>query len=207
MRGESGRRELAAAVLGCLLGSAVVLLAAGRPWANAVVVQEPLRVDLAVNGGSLSPAVPACALVCLAGTVGVLAARSALRRLIGIAIAVAGLGAAVASVVSANPGAADLSGRAGEAVGTATATATEISSTLWPWVAVCSALLSAAAGVLTAARGATWPGMSSRYERPGAESGAPSSSRSDAPTPPVVATTETALDQWRALDRGEDPTI
>lgn len=200
MRGESGRRELAAAVLGCLLGSAVVLLAAGRPWVNAVAVQEPLRVDLSASGGSLSPAVPACALVCLAGTVGVLAARAALRRLIGVAVAAAGLGAAIAAVLAANPGAAELSGRAGEAVGTASATATEISSTLWPWVAVCGALLSAAAGVLATARGTTWPGMSSRYERP-------LSSPPEAVAPPAVAETETALDQWRALDRGEDPTI
>jgi uncharacterized membrane protein (TIGR02234 family) len=187
---------MATAVLGCLLGAALVLLAAGRPWVHAVALQEPVRVPLSVKGGSLSPAVPSAGLVCLAGVVGVLAARSVVRRLVGALIALAGLGAAVASVIEANPGAGELSGRAGEAVGTASATATAVDATLWPWVAVLGALLAAAAGALTALRSGSWPGMSSRYERP---DGAPA--RTAAPS------SDAALEQWRALDRGEDPTL
>ncbi len=188
---------MTAAVLGCLLGSAVVLLAAGRPWVNAVAVQDPLRVDLSVNGAALSPAVPACALVCLAGSVGLLAARSTVRTVIGVVIAAAGLGSGIAAVLSADPGAGELADRAGEAVGTASATATGVDTTLWPWVAVLGALLCLIAGVLTAMRGAAWPGMSSRYERPDVAQ--------EKPAAEVRA--DSALDQWRALDRGEDPTL
>ncbi|MGQ0846323.1 MAG: Trp biosynthesis-associated membrane protein [Sporichthyaceae bacterium] len=197
MSSRPDRRELATAVLGALLGSAIVLLAAGQAWVRGTAVQEPLRVDLAVTGGSLVPAVPALALVCLAGAVGVLAARTGLRRLVGVAIAAAGLGAAVAAARNADPGAGELTDRAGEAVGTAAATAAGVETTLWPWVAVLGALLCGAAGLLVTLRAGRWPGMSARYSRP------------DAAAPPTASASaeQTALDQWRALDRGEDPTL
>jgi uncharacterized membrane protein (TIGR02234 family) len=173
-----------------------MLLAAGRPWLYALAVQEPVRVYVSVKGSSLSPTVPAVGLVCLAGTVGLLAARAALRRVIGVLIALAGLGAIVATVLQARPGDGDLSARAGAAVGTASAAATEVDHTLWPALAVVGALMCVAAGALTALRGGTWPGMSSRYERP-----------DTVQVQPPAPAADTALDQWRALDRGEDPTL
>ena len=52
--------------------------------------------------------------------------------------------------------------------------------------------LVAVAGAATLARGPAWPGMGARY---------------DAPARPAPARREdTPIDQWRALDRGEDPT-
>lgn len=184
------------AVLGCLGGAALMLLAAGRPWIYSLAVQEPVRVSLAVKGASLAPLVPAGGLVCLAGSLGLLAARTTLRRVIGGLIALAALGAVVATALQADPGTGELSARAGAAVGTASATATEVDHTLWPVVAVLGALLCLAAGVLTAARAGLWPGMSSRYEQP-------EGVRTERSAP--VA--DSSLDQWRALDRGEDPTL
>ena len=67
----------------------------GVPGCTRVAVQEPLRVALSIKGSSLSPVGAAMGVLCLAGTVGVLAARSVLRRAIGALIAVAGAGAAV----------------------------------------------------------------------------------------------------------------
>ncbi|MGQ0465936.1 MAG: Trp biosynthesis-associated membrane protein [Sporichthyaceae bacterium] len=192
----SSRREMGFAVLGCLLGATLLLFAAGRPWVEAVAVQDPLRVDLAVKGGSLSPVVPACGLVCLAGSLGLLAARARLRRVVGLVLAITGAAAAAAAVLGANPSDGDLAERAGDAVGTASALATDVQHTPWPWLAVLAAALCAVSGLLTVARGGTWPGMSARYERPDATS-------AQAP----VAKADSALDQWRALDRGEDPTI
>lgn len=196
MNSSGDRRELGVAVLGCLLGAAVVLFAAGRPWVQAVAVQEPLRVDLSVTGGALAPVVPACGLVCLAGSVGLLAARAKLRRVVGLILLVAGATAAVGAVAGANPGAGELAERAGAAVGTASATASGVEHAPWPWVAVLGAVLCTAAGLLTFVRAGVWPGMSARYERPDAT-----------PPPSPAATADTSLDQWRALDRGEDPTI
>lgn len=194
--GGGDRRELGVAVLGCLLGAAVVLFAAGRPWVQAVAVQDPLRVDLSVKGGALAPVVPACALVCLAGSVGLLAARAKLRRVVGLVLLAAGATAAVGAAGGADPGAGELAERAGAAVGTASATATGVEHAPWPWVAVLGAVLCTAAGLLTFVRAGAWPGMSARYERP-----------DTALPPPPEAKADTALDQWRALDRGEDPTL
>lgn len=183
-------------MLGAVLGAALVLLAAGRPWVHAVAVAEPVRVPLSVKGASLSPVVPAAGLVCLAGAVGILAARGALRRVIGALIAVAGLGAVVATALAVAPGSAELSDRAGEAVGTASAAAAAVEHTAWPWPGMLGALIAAAAGLLTVVRGGMWPGMSSRYERPDV-----------AATQAATPRAQGALDQWRALDRGEDPTL
>jgi uncharacterized membrane protein (TIGR02234 family) len=73
-------------------------------------------------------------------------------------------------------------------------------SAAWPVLALAAGLLAAAAGLLTVVRGRTWPGMGRRYERAAAA----------APTAPGPARRRTdedrALDAWRALDRGEDPT-
>jgi len=61
---------------------------------------------------------------------------------------------------------------------------------LWWLVSVTGGVVLAVGGILTAARGARWPGMSARYER-----SAPRKAAEDDPS---------AL--WKSLDRGEDPT-
>jgi len=64
-------------------------------------------------------------------------------------------------------------------------------------LALLAGLLAAAAGLLTVLRGRTWPAMGRRYERAAATAPAPARRQSDE---------DRALDAWRALDRGEDPT-
>jgi uncharacterized membrane protein (TIGR02234 family) len=191
----NGRRELVAALSGCVLGAGLVLFAADRPWVHARAVQGSLQVPLSVRGGSLQPITPAFAVVGLAGALGLVATRGVLRQLIGVLVCAGGVVAAVAAVGSAHPGAPELADRAGAALGTASGTASAIGHTGWGWVAVLGSVVFALAGAAAAVRGPRWPGMSARYESPVAAA-------------PRAATVEdSTLEQWRALDRGEDPTL
>jgi uncharacterized membrane protein (TIGR02234 family) len=189
------RRELVATLIGCVLGAAVVLFAADRPWVHARAVQGAMQVPLSVRGGSLEPMTPAFAVVGLAGALGLVATRGVLRRLVGVLVCASGVVAAVAALRSVRPGAADLADRAGAALGTATGTTSAIEHTVWGWVAVLGSAVFALAGAAAAVRGSRWPGMSSRYETPGA------------PATRAANVEDSTLEQWRALDRGEDPTL
>lgn len=60
---------------------------------------------------------------------------------------------------------------------------------LWRVGVLLGAVLSLGAGALSAARGQAWAAMSERYDAPGGRENRPQS------------------DPWRALDRGEDPTL
>jgi uncharacterized membrane protein (TIGR02234 family) len=199
------RREAALALLGCVLGAALTLFAAGRPWADGQAVQGSLRAPLHVSGGSLAPAVPALGLAALAGALAVLATRGIARRLAGVAIQACGIGVVVAAALHLSPDGGDLAGRAGSALGTATATATG-GGTAWPWVAIVGGLMVVGAGGAAAWHGPAWPAMSSRYEAPRA---ATSTTAAVAAAPTRERTTEgdAPLEQWRAIDRGEDPTV
>jgi len=195
------RKEAAAALLACLLGATVTLFAASRPWADGQAVQGSLRAPLEVSGGSLAPAVPALALAAMAGALAVLASRGVVRAVVGSAVLVCGLAVAALSALGLSPEASTLADRAGDALGTVSATA-EGGGTGWPWPALAGGLLIAGAGAAAALHGRRWPGMSARYEKP---VGGPAAE----PSAVAERTTEGdgALEQWRALDRGEDPTL
>lgn len=132
------------------------------------------------RGRQLSPAAFALGLVGLAGLVAVLATRSLGRRIVGALVVLAGVGLVWASIV----------GPSSDVGWTAYGTPTDDPvATAWPWVSVAGGVLVLLGGLLTVLRGGRWPGMSSRYERP---SGQARSGEDDT---------------WRALDRGEDPTV
>jgi uncharacterized membrane protein (TIGR02234 family) len=191
------RRQLLLALSCCLAGAAVALLGAGRSWVHGRAVQGLLQVPLRVGGASLAPAVPALAVAGLAGGLALVAVHGRVRAVLGLCVLACGLGGAAVAVYEARPGAQALAGRAGAALGAGSATAEQVTHTWWPWVAVAGSLLYAAGGALAALRGARWPGMSPRYSRRPAGEG-----RSVA----ASASGDPALEQWRALDRGEDPT-
>ncbi len=193
----TARREMAAAVLGAAAAGGLALSTGGQTWLTATVVRPaPLPpVIEQLTGSELAPLVPAGGLVLLAAAVALLAVRSAGRVLVGLLAAVAGgvLGwsglrtlvtdadATAAGVVAVTPG----------------STTTASVQAAWPVLGLLAGLLAVAAGLLTVLRGRTWPGMGRRYERPATAAAAP----------PRRATDEDrALDAWRALDRGEDPT-
>ncbi|MEY9963772.1 putative membrane protein (TIGR02234 family) [Streptacidiphilus sp. MAP12-16] len=195
-RARTDRRSLALMLLLTILGAAVVLLAAGRTWARGSVAFQSTTIHVGVSGSETSGLPGALALVGLAAAVAVFAVRGAARRAVGVLLALAGSGV-VASALLAATGTAALDGRAARAVGLTQAAAADVSHSAWPWIAAVGGVLLLLAGLLVVARGRDWPGMSSRYEAPGAGA---TGKRHAAPGP------ETPADLWKAMDRGEDPT-
>lgn len=202
------RKEAGIALLACVGGASLTLFAASRPWADGQAVQGSLRAPLEVSGGSLAPAVPALGLAALAGALAVLATRCLGRVLVGVALGACGIVLAVLAVRGLDPSEATLADRAGDALGTATATA-DGGGTAWPWLAVLGGLLIVGAGTATAWRGRSWPAMSARYDKPVDGTVPPTDRAADPADRPAERTTEGdgALEQWRAMDRGDDPTL
>lgn len=199
-----GRRELTGVVLAAVLAGALALSAGGQPWASVTAERRaplpPVTADL--SGAEAAPLVPAAGLVLLAAAVALLAVRGAGRVVVGLLAAVAG-GALVWSGLRALTGglddaARDLPGLAGA---TASDTAADVSTT-WPVLAVLAGLIAVAAGAVTVLRGRGWPAMGRRYERSG---GGDEPARAAAPPRPRTDE-DRAVDAWKALDRGEDPT-
>lgn len=181
-----GRRGFTLGIVGCLLGSAALLFAAGQPWARVVLdhgVGAPTSQQ-ELTGGDVAGALTGLGLVGLAGVAGLIAARGGLRRLVDLVVLAAGTSAAVIAILgTARDRIADVATAA--APGTA---ATVVDQTAWPWVAVAGAVVLAVGGVLAAAGATVGGSLSARHE-------APTASRS------------AAADPWAALDRGEDPTL
>jgi uncharacterized membrane protein (TIGR02234 family) len=194
------RRSLALMLLLTVLGAAVVLIATGQTWARGTVAFQSTLLKVSATGSETSGLPAALALVGLASAVAVFAVRGVARSVLGLLLALAGAGA-VASALVAATGTGALDDRAARAVGLTRATASGVSHSGWPWAAALGGVLLLLAGLLVVARGRNWPGMSSRYEAPGA-SGASAPTRRARATPDP----ESPADLWKALDRGEDPT-
>ncbi|GAB3984469.1 hypothetical protein GCM10027615_72100 [Plantactinospora veratri] len=132
----AGRRELAYAVLFCLVGAGLAVFAATRTWSVELTARPaplpPGRVTR--TGGDLLPWLPALALVGLAAAGAVLGTRGIGRRLVGGVLALLGIG------VAAGAGYAGF-GAGGEL------------SAGWPLLCALGGLLAGAAGGLTAVRG------------------------------------------------------
>ncbi|TKJ18212.1 Trp biosynthesis-associated membrane protein [Blastococcus sp. CCUG 61487] len=203
----TARKELTTAVLGAVLAGALALIAGGQSWASVTAERRaPLPpASAALSGADAAPLVPAAGLVLLAATVALLAVRGAARVVVGLLAAVAG-GALVWSGVRALTGglddaAADLPGLSGATV---TGTSSDVVAT-WPLLAVVAGLIGVGIGALSVLRGRAWPAMGRRYERPGAEpGGAPAGGPSR--SAPTASDEDRAVEAWKALDRGEDPT-
>ena len=175
---SSPRRELTIAVVACALGAVVALLTAARTW-RIVAARGgvPLPND-EFTGTELLPWLPAVALVGLAGAGALLAMRGRARTVLGLLLVLTAL-----SLVGAG------------AYGTATATGGRL---VLPVLLGLGGLLVGYAGLRALRRGASWPALGSRYERPGATEPVEYVERSG-PSRSDVA-------MWDALDRGEDPT-
>ncbi|MDR3080879.1 MAG: TIGR02234 family membrane protein, partial [Streptomyces sp.] len=103
------------------------------------------------------------------------------------------------TIAAALQGATDSSAldeKAAQTAGDTAATASALTHTAWPYIAVLGGALILLAGLLALRYGRLWPTMSGRYER----GGAPRPRRA-APVDP-----DRPEDLWKALDRGEDPT-
>lgn len=180
-----------------LLGAAGVLLVATRTWQTVTTPRPaPLHDDLLkLSGRTVDAAPTALGLVALAGVVAVLATRGLVRRVVGVALGVAGAALvwraiASASAVSTSRARALVSEHH-QTVDVSAATPRIETHAVWPAVTIACALLVLASGALVAWRGHRWQAMSTRYETPHEEK---------------AAQAKTATMLWTALDRGDDPT-
>ncbi len=185
------RRQMGAALGGCALAGALALSASGQTWSTVTVTRgAPLPpVTEVLSGSALAPLVPAAGLLLLAAAVAVLAVRGAGRAAVGVLVVLAGAALAWSGLRVLTGGADPGTAAPGE-------TRTAELAAAWPVLVLVAAVLAVAAGGLVLARGRHWPGMGRRYERGTAP--APARPRTDE---------ERALDAWRALDRGDDPTV
>lgn len=148
------RAELALATVACAAGAGLAVYAASRTW----VVEEALQVypfpplGIKRSGGDIVPALPAFALVALAGAGAILATRSIARVVIGGLLVATG--AAVAIAAGSYLDYRDV-------------------RPLWVILSLVGGLLVVAAGAFTAWRGRGWPAMGGRYERPAPDRGNP----------------------------------
>jgi hypothetical protein len=135
-------RELALAVLLCLVGAGLALFAATRTWAVELTARPaplpPLRT--ARTGADLAPWLSGLAVVGLAGAGALLATRRLPRIAVGVLVGLCGVGVVVGAVAAG--------GWAG-----------------WPVACGLGGLALLAGGGLAAARGARWPALGARYER------------------------------------------
>ena len=189
------RRELGAAVLLCLVGAFVVLVAAGRAWASVDVLTGPITGarEVSVAGTEVAPGVRALGLVGLAGVPALVATRRSGRLVVGALLALTGAGVVAVAWRSYDSEAVfEQASSAGGQVSDV------ISGTVWPQVAGLGGVLLALAGLLTLWRGRSWPGLGQRYEAPAGRA---------APLPDQAPSPDRAeRGMWEALDRGEDPT-
>jgi hypothetical protein len=141
--GVAGRRGFVLAVVGCAVGAGLVLWATSRTWLTDVTVRPaPLpSVATARSGGSLVPALPALALVALAGAGALVATRRRLRTALGILLSVTGLALVALAVGSVSRGGA------------------------WAGLGALGGVLVSVSGLATLRFGIDWPSLGSRYER------------------------------------------
>jgi uncharacterized membrane protein (TIGR02234 family) len=171
-------------VAGTAFAGAVLLLAAGRTWGSAVVTATGgRRVAVHTTGGDVAPALPALGVALLVLAVAVFAARSWVRRLVGLVVVVVGGAAATGALTARDDVAAELTRQAFAATD-----AIAPSTSGWAVLAAVAGGLAVLAGAVTVLFGDRWPTLGSRYDAPAAR-----------------PRDETAS-AWEALDRGDDPT-
>jgi uncharacterized membrane protein (TIGR02234 family) len=200
------RRELTAAVLLCALAGGLALSSSSQPWAHVTITREaPLPPTSEVlTGSQAAPLVGACGLLLLAAAVAVIAVRGVGRVVVGLLVAVAAgvLGWSGLRGVTGrlDLGVADVTSAVG--LGQAHVTSDPVAG--WAALALVAGVLGVLAGLLVVLRGRRWPGMGRRYERTGTTGQQP-------PVPSRPGRPETDEDRhqaaWKALDRGDDPTV
>ena len=208
------RRELTVAVLLCALAGGLALSASAQPWADVTITRRPPLppTEAVLTGSQAAPLVAAAGLLLLAAALAVIAVRGAGRVVVGLLVALAG-GVLGWSGVRGVTGQLDLAAAdVSSSIGLSGADVTADPVASWPALTLAAGVLGVLAGILVVLRGRGWPGMGRRYERPGQER--PGQERPGQPVaaaPARPARPETDEDRhqaaWKALDRGDDPTV
>jgi len=160
----TARRSLATGLGAIALGAGAALLAGSRTWEETSVPRpSPLPPATVVHtGNALLPWLPALALVGLAGAGAILATRGAARRVVGVIIAIAGIGVVVAAVRGF-----------GYTAG-------------WALLALVGGLAIVAGGIEAVRKGATWPATGARYDRAAPDAGEGGKPAKDRPVTEVT---------------------
>ncbi|MCO6005906.1 Trp biosynthesis-associated membrane protein [Actinoallomurus purpureus] len=186
------RRELVAAALLGAAGAGLAAGFAGQTWATVTARSagiDPMPALQAITGRALNGGLAALGLAGLAGIAALFATRGWARTSVGALLTAFGVLIAILSpaavrrghVISAAADKSNLLRLAGHVT---------VHVHGWWIVSLTGGVLLAAAGLLTVVRGRRWPGMSARYDRPGAA--------------PRAGDDPASL--WKSLDRGDDPT-
>ncbi|MCX6460874.1 MAG: Trp biosynthesis-associated membrane protein [Actinobacteria bacterium] len=192
---RSGPQRRRTALMMLASGALVLILSSSMTWAVATTAIAGASVPL--DGATCLPAARAVALLSLAAIGGLLAARGALRLLIGLLVTAAGLAVLVVCVSALRDGFAEVAAAALPASVDGSAAVVIDRSVSGPLLAVIGLLAVVGGGLLTVLTYRQWPALGSRYERPVAGE----STVVDNPSDP-----RGSADLWTALDRGEDPT-
>lgn len=187
-------RRRPVAVLALLLSAGALLLAWSQPW--FLVSIDPgtgAREELVLGGDAAAPAIIAIALAVMAVAAVLALAGPRLRIVLGVVIALLGVGAVVVSVsVLTDPSTVferEIAEHTGLGGSGALDTILAAASTLWPVLAAGAGAVTAALGVTVAIVARHWRSAGRRYERGG--------SAAD-PTDSVAT--------WDAISDGGDPT-
>ncbi len=189
----TARRQFGAAIVACVAGAGLVLLALRQGWARVdYTAPKPLPSgSIPVSGQDLLPAVSALALAALACMAAVIATRGVARRVVGVVMAGLGVWIAVlvsepvheATVLAAASGQAAAGGFAGSLPGgnsaisggvpsggglpaIGQASRVVLSSGPSRTAALIGALAVIAAGLAAAWLGPRWAVMSARFDQP-----------------------------------------
>ena len=146
MTATASRRELLASLGLVAVGGSLVLVAAGRPWSERVVQGAGVPAVRTLRDGTDIALAAPLGLLCLAGVVGLLAARAWLRRAVAVLVLAAGgtVGALSAAFLAASA---------------------DDRRVAWPLVCLAGAVLVVTGAAIAVVRGGRWPAMSGRYER------------------------------------------
>jgi uncharacterized membrane protein (TIGR02234 family) len=189
------RRLYAPVVLATLAAGGLAFFAAGRTWARADVEAEGLAsARIAVSGADAQPLVSALAVVVVTAALAILAAGPRMRRVVGVLTIVV---AATGVVLVPRAGSSTLDDAVRSAAEkspayTGPSSLGEIAYSPWYLLAIVAFVLAIVLGALMVRHAGQWPTMSSRYDAPSARREAPAAGDADL---------------WRAMDRGDDPTV
>ncbi|MDT0330473.1 Trp biosynthesis-associated membrane protein [Nocardiopsis lambiniae] len=188
------RREYGIAVVGLVVGAALLLASAGRVWATGdLTAAGPVSAaPVEVTGADLTGVPSGIGWAGLAGIAALHAARGRFRRLIGALLALGGVHSLIAIVGAVRPEALTAAVDDAASVGAARADGVPDLIVVGPAMAAAGAVLLFLVGVLALVRAPSWPGMGNRYDRDAA---------------PRADHTSTPADLWRSLDAGDDPTL
>lgn len=196
------RSSMGPTLLVALASGALLAVAGDRPWVDVEGAPEPVegagqQVVTGLDLATTNPTVTALALVALAALGVVLVLRGVVRRVVAVVALLAALGVA-ATVVGGFLGVDD---RVAEEVANGPLDGAATSWTVWAWASAPAALLLLAACALAVRDVRRWPEMGRRYDAP---AGAAAARGREAGTADLSE--RSALEIWRDLDEGRDPT-